>query len=132
MKWQEMISGGKAALLLLVFTIGVAIAIAINSFVGLFIGGSLENAAIDSSFYFINASNESQGLTAVGTGFTTVIGNLITNINGVQSPFTLWVNLLSVILVLAVFAGFVYLGYTYYSDKKGSKGSSGGGSDMGY
>ena len=30
-----MISGGKAALLLLIFTIGVAVAIAINSFVNM-------------------------------------------------------------------------------------------------
>ncbi len=127
-----MIDGGKAALLLLVFTIGVAIAIAINSFVGLFIGGSLQSAAIDSSFYYINPLNTSEGLTVVGTGFNTTVTNLITNINGVQSPFTLWVNLLSVILVLAVFAGFVYLGYTYYSDKKSGKDNSGGGQSMGY
>ena len=121
MKWEEMISGGKAALLLLVFTIGVAIAIAINSFVGLFIGGSLEAAGASASFS-----------TQVQDGFNTTVTNLITNINGVQSPFALWTNLLSVILVLAVFAGFVYLGYTYYSDKKGGKGDSRSGSDMGY
>jgi len=119
-----MITGGKAALLLLVFTIGIAVAIAINSFVGLFIGGSLETAAIASDFYYVNASNTSQGLTNVGTGFNTTVANLITNIGGVQTPFSLWVNLLSVILVLAVFAGFVYLGYQTY--KKGGSRSSGG------
>lgn len=128
MDWKEMISGGKAALLLLVFTIGVAVAIAINSFVGLFIGGSLETAAIDSSFYYIDSTNLSKGLTDVGTGFNTTVTNLITNIGGVQTPFGLWVNLLSVILVLAVFAGFVYLGYQTY--KKGKGGSDSG--DMGY
>jgi len=118
-QWQDMISGGKAALLLLVFTIGVAIAIAINSFVGLFIGGSLEVAGTAANF-----SSEIQ------TGFTTTVNNLITNINGVQTPFSLWVSLLSVILVLAVFAGFVYLGVTAYNKKKGDRGSDG--SDMGY
>lgn len=118
-EWKDMIDGGKAALLLLVFTIGVAIAIAINSFVGLFIGGSLQVAGTAASFS-----------TEVQTGFNTTVTNLITNINGVQTPFSLWVSLLSVILVLAVFAGFVYLGVQYYKGKKGSGGS--GGSDMGY
>ena len=118
MEWQEMISGGKAALLLLVFTIGVAVAIAINSFVGLFIGGSLQTAGAAASFS-----------TEVQAGFNTTVTNLITNITGVQTPFGLWVSLLSVILVLAVFAGFIYLGYSTY--KKGS-GSSKSGSDMGY
>lgn len=112
-----MIAGGKEALLLLVFTIGVAIAIAINSFVGLFIGGSLEVAG--------EAANFS---TEVQAGFTTVVTNLITNITGVQSPFGIWISLLTVILVLAIFAGFIYLGY---KNMKG-KGSSNGGSDMGY
>ena len=129
MEWKEMITGGKAALLLLVFTIGVAIAIAINSFVGLFIGGSLQVAAINSNLYYVNSSNVSEGLTSVGTGFNTTVANLITNIGGVQTPFGLWVSLLSVILVLAVFAGFIYLGYSTY--KKGS-GSSRSGSDMDY
>ena len=114
-----MIRGGKAALLLLLFTIGVAIAIAINSFVGLFIGGSLEVAG--------DAANFS---TEVQAGFASTVTNLITNINGVQTPFALWVSLLSVILVLAVFAGFVYLGYQTY--QKGKGGSSKGGGDMGY
>lgn len=114
-----MISGGKAALLLLIFTVGVAIAIGINSFVGLFIGGSLEQAGASANFS-----------TEVQAGFTTTVTNLITNITGVQTPFSLWVNLLSVILVLAVFAGFIYLGYTAYKKNKG--GSSGGADDMGY
>jgi len=114
-----MISGGQGALTLLVFTIGVAVAIGINSFVGLFIGGSLEAAGEAASFS-----------TAVDDGFNTTVTNLITNITGVQTPFSLWVNLLSVILVLAVFAGFIYLGYTSY--KKGGKDKGSGGSDMGY
>ena len=113
-----MISGGKAALLLLVFTIGVAVAIAINSFVGLFIGGSLQTAGTGAGFS-----------SQVQAGFNTTVTNLITNITGVQTPFALWVNLLSVILVLAVFAGFVYLGYQTY--KKGKSGKDSGG-DMGY
>ena len=118
MEWKEMIAGGRAALMLLVFTIGVAVTIAINSFVGLFIGGSLEVAG--------NAANFS---TEVDAGFTTTVANLITNITGVQTPFALWISLLSVILVLAVFAGFIYLGYSTY--KKG-RNKSGQGSDMGY
>ena len=113
-----MIEGGKAALLLLVFTIGVAVAIAINSFVGLFIGGSLQSAVASASFS-----------TNVQTGFNTTVDNLVTNIGSVQTPFALWTNLLSVILVLAVFAGFIYLGYKAYA--KGKGGSSSGG-DMGY
>lgn len=113
-----MVEGGKAALVLLLFTIAIAIAIAINSFVGLFVGGSLQVAGTAASFS-----------TEVETGFNQTVTNLITNINGVQTPFALWVNLLSVILVLAVFAGFIYLGYTVYK-KSGSGGSSG--SDMGY
>jgi hypothetical protein len=128
MDWKDMITGGKAALMLLVFTVGAAIMIAINSFVGLFIGGSLQTAAINSSFYYVNASNTSQGLTTVGSGFNSTVGYLITNIGAVQTPFALWTNLLSVILVLAVFAGFVYLGYQAY--KKGKEGGSGEG--MGY
>lgn len=115
-----MITGGKAALALLVFTIGVAVAIGINSFVGLFIGGSLEAAG--------SAANFS---TEVQNGFSTTVTNLITNITGVQTPFSLWVNLLSVILVLAVFAGFIYLGYMSYS-KSGKGNSSNRGDDLGY
>ena len=117
MDWKEMIMGGKAALLLLIFTIGVAVAIAINSFVGLFIGGSLQTAGAAAGFS-----------SDVQAGFNTTVDNLITNIGGVQTPFSLWVNLLSVILVLAVFSGFIYLGYQAY--KKGKGGSDSG--SMGY
>ena len=124
-----MISGGKAALMLLVFTIMVAVMIGINSFVGLFVGGSLETAAIDSSFYYINASNHSEGLTSVGSGFNDTVVNLITNIGSVQTPFGLWTNLLSVILVLAVFAGVVGLGVYMYKKGDNNKGS---GKSMGY
>ena len=118
MDWKEMISGGKAALLLLVFTISVAVMIGINSFVGLFIGGSLQTAGASAGF----SSN-------VQTGFNTTVDNLITNIGSVQTPFGLWTNLLSVILVLAVFAGVVGLGVYMY--KKGDK-DKGSGDSMGY
>lgn len=114
---KNMVDGGKYALMVLVFTVGVAITIGIISFVGLFIGGSLEQASTTANFS-----------TEVQAGFTTTVTNLISNITGIQTPFGLWVTLLSVILVLAVFGGFIYLGYKAYKSSKG--GSSGG--DMGY
>ena len=112
-----MIEGGKGALLLVLFTVGVAVALGINSFVGLFVGGSLQQAGSSANF-----------TSQIQTGFNTTVTNLIANINAVQTPFSLWNNLLSVILVLAVFAGFVYLGYQSYSHG----GGRGGAGDMGY
>lgn len=118
MDWRNMIEGGKTALTVVLFFIAIIISVAIISFVGLFVGGSLQTAGDAAGFS-----------TDVATGFNSTVTNLISNVGLVQSPVGLFGNLLSVMLILAVFAGFVYVGYKTYSGKKKKKG---GGGDMGY
>jgi hypothetical protein len=116
MDWKEMITGSKAALMLIIFFIGVVITVAVYSFIGLFIGGSLEAAGTAASFS-----------TQVTTGMNTTVTNLITNIGLAQTPISFFGTLLLVIFVLAVFGGIVYLGYGAY--KKGKEGGSGSSMD---
>lgn len=105
-----MISGGKLALGLVLFVISVLITLLINSTVGLFVGGSLEQAA--------SAANFS---TEVDAGFTTVIGDFISNVTALNNPVAFFITLILVIMVLAVF-------YMFIIKPKTEKG----GSDMGY
>lgn len=107
-----MIDGGKMALILVLVVVSVLISLLINSTVGLFIGGSLEQAAGQANFS-----------TEITAGFTTVIGDFITNVTALNNPVAFFITLVLVIMVLAVFAVFIV-------KYKGSKGE--GGSDMGY
>lgn len=106
-----MIDGGKMGFMLVLFVVGVLVTLLINQTVGLFIGGSLEQAATAANFS-----------TEVSAAFTTVIGDFITNLTGLNSSVQFFIGLILVIMVLAVFAIFIM-------KDKGSKNS---GSDMGY
>ena len=106
-----MISGGKGGLTLVLFVVAVLISLLINSTVGLFIGGSLEQAATAANF-----SPE------VDAGFTSVIGDFISNITALNDPVTFFITLVIVIMVIAVFYGFIYK----------PKMDSGKGNEMGY
>lgn len=103
-----MISGGKKSLDLVVYVMTVIITLLILGSVGLFIGGSLETA-----------SQQAQFSTEIQTGFTTVIGDFIANLTGLNSPVVFFITLVLVIMVIAVFAYFI----------KGSGSDKGGGMD---
>jgi hypothetical protein len=108
---KKMIDGGKMGLMLVLFIVGVLVTLLINQTVGLFIGGSLEQAATVANFS-----------TEVDAAFTTVIGDFITNLTGLNTSVQFFIGLVIVIMVLAVFAVFIMR----------SKGDKGSGSDLGY
>ena len=108
-----MVSGGRAALILVLFFILIVIVASVYSFIGLFIGGSLEQAGTAANFS-----------TEVQAGFTSTIANLIANIGLANSPIEFFATLLIVIMVLAIFGGLFYI---VYKNKGGDKGG-----DMGY
>jgi len=105
-----MIDGGKMGLMLVLFVVGILVTLLINQTVGLFIGGSLEQAATTANFS-----------TEVDAAFTTVISDFITNLTGLNSSVQFFIGLILVIMVLAIFAIFIM-------KNKSEKG----GSDLGY
>lgn len=107
-----MITGGKLALGLVLFVVSVLITLLINSTVGLFIGGSLEQAATAANFS-----------TQVDAGFTTVIGDFISNVTSLNDPVSFFITLILVIMVLAVFYMFIV---------KPKSDNEGENKDMGY
>lgn len=106
--------GAKAIIGFIIFFIGAVVVISINSFVGLFVGGSLQIAG--------EAANFS---VEVQAGMDQTVTNLITNLNSVQTPINFTSTLIIVMLVLAVFGGMITL---YNANKgKGDKGNQGSG-----
>lgn len=111
---STMESGGKKTLNLVVLFFTAIITIAVLGYVGLYVGGTLENSTASTNFS-----------TEIDTGFTDNTNSLIGNISAGNDAVLFFGGLLIVIAVLLIFGGLLA-----WNKKGGSRKSKKG--DMGF